>query len=89
VHRDPQAICWEEEGAWLGFWRDYPRHWTQGESLRDLQAHLDDLLADIRSGEIPGAALILSRRTAPPPAEPVGAPEFVTSSRVNPRGGGR
>jgi hypothetical protein len=41
-------------GAWLGFWCDYPDFSTQGESLDDVKAHLHDLLADIRSGDIPG-----------------------------------
>ncbi|HSU15520.1 hypothetical protein [Longimicrobium sp.] len=49
-----ESICWDEDGAWLGFWRDYPAHWTQDESVADLKTHLDDLLVDIRSGEVPG-----------------------------------
>jgi predicted RNase H-like HicB family nuclease len=48
------AVCWREDGAWLGFWSAYPEFWTQGENLSDLRAHLVDLLADLRSGEIPG-----------------------------------
>jgi len=49
-----EAVCWEDEGAWLGYLREYPSYWTQGESLEDLCAHLEDLRLDIKSGEIPG-----------------------------------
>jgi hypothetical protein len=35
---------WTESGGrYLGYLNDYPDHWTQGESLDDLQAHLKDL----------------------------------------------
>jgi predicted RNase H-like HicB family nuclease len=49
-----KIVCWEEDGAWLGYLQDYPDYWTQGKSLRDLKDHLKDLYADIMSGEIPG-----------------------------------
>lgn len=46
---------WEEaDGTFLGYLNDFPDHWTQGESLKDLQAHLRDLF-DLFSGDpIPG-----------------------------------
>ena len=47
-------VYWQEERAWLGYLREYPDYWTQGETLEDLQAHLEDLYKDIISGEIPG-----------------------------------
>jgi predicted RNase H-like HicB family nuclease len=49
-----ECICWEEDGGWLGYLRDYPDYWTQGETLEDLQEHLRDLFRDISSGQIPG-----------------------------------
>ena len=50
-----EIIYWQEDdGAWLGYLRDYPDYWTQGETLEDLQEHLRDLHGDITSGEIPG-----------------------------------
>jgi predicted RNase H-like HicB family nuclease len=49
-----KMICWEDEGAWLGYLQEYPDHWTQGETLDDLKTHLEDLRIDIESGEIPG-----------------------------------
>jgi predicted RNase H-like HicB family nuclease len=49
-----KIVCWEEDGAWLGYLQDYPDYWTQGKSLRDLKTHLKDLYADIISGDIPG-----------------------------------
>jgi predicted RNase H-like HicB family nuclease len=48
-----QIVYWEEDGAWLGYLRDYPDYWTQGETLEDLQEHLNDLYRDIITGGIP------------------------------------
>jgi hypothetical protein len=47
-------IYWEDDGAWLGYIRDYPDYLTQGETLDDLKEHLIDLYRDLTSGEIPG-----------------------------------
>jgi hypothetical protein len=49
-----KIICWEDDGAWLGYLEDFPDYWTQGESLDDLKEHLRDLYRDLTSGEIPG-----------------------------------
>jgi hypothetical protein len=40
-------VCWEEDGAWLGYLQDYPAYWTQGKTLEDLWEHLKDLYHDI------------------------------------------
>jgi hypothetical protein len=47
-------VSWEDDGAWLGYFEDYPDYWTQGETLDDLKVHLRDLHADLTSGELPG-----------------------------------
>jgi len=47
-------VYWEDEGAWIGYLRDYPDYWTQGGSLEDLKEHLRDLHRDLTSGELPG-----------------------------------
>ena len=50
-----EIIYWrEDDGKWLGYLRDYPDYWTQGERLEDLHEHLKDLYRDVTSGEIPG-----------------------------------
>jgi predicted RNase H-like HicB family nuclease len=49
-----EIVYWEEDGMWLGYLREYPDYWTQGESLEDLRDHLRDLYRDVTSGEIPG-----------------------------------
>jgi predicted RNase H-like HicB family nuclease len=36
-------VYWEEDGAWLGYFQDYPDYWTQSETLEDLKAHPQDL----------------------------------------------
>ena len=48
-------VHWEEDGAWLGYLQEYPDHWTQGETLADLQEHLRDIYQDLTSGVIPGS----------------------------------
>jgi hypothetical protein len=42
-----RIIYWEEDGGWLGYLRDYPDYWTQGETLDELKEHLLDLYRDI------------------------------------------
>lgn len=49
-----KIVCWEEDGAWLGYLLDYPDYWTQGETLEDLKAHLRYLNQEITGGRIPG-----------------------------------
>ncbi len=45
-------VFWEEDGGWLGYLQDYPDYWTQGDTLDDLKEHLDDLYADLTSGQV-------------------------------------
>lgn len=46
---------WKEtDGKYLGYLNDYPDHWTQGEDLDDLKAHLRDLYQEFSSHELPG-----------------------------------
>jgi len=47
-------VYWEEEGAWLGYFLEFPDYWTQGESFEDLKEHLRDLYTDLTSGELQG-----------------------------------
>ena len=49
-----KIVCWEEDGAWIGYLQEYPDYWTQGETLEDLKEQLKDLHGDVTSGEIPG-----------------------------------
>lgn len=43
-------IHWQEDDAWLGYLQDFADYWTQGDSLDDLSAHLEDLDADLNGG---------------------------------------
>lgn len=46
---------WQQgDGMFLGYLNDYPDHWTQGESLEDLKAHLRDLHDTFSANVIPG-----------------------------------
>jgi len=47
-------VYWEEAGARIGYFQDYPDYWTQGETFDDLKDHLLDLSHDLTSGELPG-----------------------------------
>jgi len=54
--REPETISyvfWEEDGAWIGYFEEFPDYWTQGASREDLEEHLRDLNKDLSSGEIP------------------------------------
>jgi predicted RNase H-like HicB family nuclease len=44
----------EDDGTFLGYLNDYPDHWTQGETLKDLKEHLRDLHETFSKGSIPG-----------------------------------
>jgi hypothetical protein len=53
-----KIVCWQDEGAWLGYLQDFPDYWTQGETLDDLKSHLHDLYVDLTSGVIPSVRRI-------------------------------
>ena len=50
---DARAVCWQEGQFWLGYFEQFPDYWTQGESLDDLHEHLQSLLEDLISDELP------------------------------------
>jgi predicted RNase H-like HicB family nuclease len=50
-----QIMVWKEDDVWIGYLRDYPDYWTQGDSLEELRENLKDLYADLSAGLIPGA----------------------------------
>ncbi|MGF1530614.1 MAG: type II toxin-antitoxin system HicB family antitoxin [Puniceicoccaceae bacterium] len=46
---------WQEtDGKFLGYLNDYPDHWTQGDDLEDLKAHLRDLHHEFTTHDLPG-----------------------------------
>lgn len=47
-------IYWQEDDVWLGYLREFPDYWTQGETLDDLIEHLKDVYLDATSGSLPG-----------------------------------
>ena len=49
-----KIVLWEDDGAWLGYFEEFPDYRTQGETLDDLKEHLRDLYRDVTSGQIPG-----------------------------------
>tara|TARA_B100000614_G_scaffold255007_1_gene271291 strand:- start:693 stop:884 length:192 start_codon:yes stop_codon:yes gene_type:complete len=50
-----QITYWKEtDGKFLGYLNDYPDHWTQGDDLEDLKAHLRDLYNEFTTHDLPG-----------------------------------
>jgi len=47
-------VYWEEDGAYIGYFQDYPDYWTQGETFEELEEYLRDLYRDLTSGAVPG-----------------------------------
>jgi predicted RNase H-like HicB family nuclease len=43
-----------KNGMYLGYLNEYPEHWTQGEDITDLEAHLRDLHEIFSQEVIPG-----------------------------------
>ena len=51
----PKMNYWKDvDGTYLGFLNSFPDHWTQGQSLEDLKAHLVDLYQIFSQEELPG-----------------------------------
>lgn len=48
-----EFVYWQEEKLWLGYLKEYPDYWTQGESFEDLKENLKDIFNDITSNKIP------------------------------------
>ncbi|WP_058554183.1 hypothetical protein [Thiohalocapsa sp. ML1] len=42
------------DGKYLGYLNEFPDHWTQGDDLNDLKAHLADLFELFTAEDIPG-----------------------------------
>ncbi len=47
-------VYWQEEDMWLGYLKEFPDYWTQGESREELQENLRDIFQELTSGNIPG-----------------------------------
>lgn len=52
----PYTYWQEPSGFWLGYWNDYPDHWTQGHTLDELRQMLlslrNDIAGFIKSGDL-------------------------------------
>lgn len=46
----PRYVHWQDGDMWLGYLEDFPDYLTQGESLIDLEEHLEDLFRDLAGG---------------------------------------
>ena len=41
------AVVWFSKTHWVGYWRDFPDYWTQGETPEELEDMLKSLWVDI------------------------------------------
>ena len=57
-------VHWRNRGMWVGYLQDYPDYLTQGETLKELQANLKDIYADLSGGHIPGPRKVSKLRIA-------------------------
>jgi len=46
-------VYWEEGGAWIGYFEEYPDYMTQGLTLEELKENLKDIYKDLTGGAIP------------------------------------
>ena len=53
-------VYWQEEDMWLGYLKEYPDYWTQGQSREELQENLKDILQELTSGNIPGVRRVVA-----------------------------
>ena len=49
-----EIVYWEEDGSWIGYLREFPDCWAQGDTPEDLESHLRDLYTDLTSDELAG-----------------------------------
>ena len=40
---------WPVDGGYIGYWNDYPEHWTEGDTLPELERMLRSLRVDIEA----------------------------------------
>ena len=48
-----EFVYWQEDDMWLGYIKEYPDYWTQGETFDELKENLKDIFTDLISGSIP------------------------------------
>ncbi|MCK5777076.1 MAG: type II toxin-antitoxin system HicB family antitoxin [Bacteroidales bacterium] len=48
-----EFVYWQDDDIWLGYLKEYPDYWTQGETFEELKENLKDIFIDLVSGVIP------------------------------------
>ena len=46
---ETRITYWQAETFWLGYWEDFPDHFTQGKTLEELLEMLRSLRSDLES----------------------------------------
>jgi predicted RNase H-like HicB family nuclease len=48
-----EFVYWQEDDMWLGYIKEYPDYWTQGETFDELKENLKDIFADLINDFVP------------------------------------
>ena len=62
--RTIKYVHWRSGNMWVGYLQDFPDYLSQGETVKELQANLKDLYADLSGGHIPGPPKVSKLRIA-------------------------
>ena len=50
-----EFVYWKDDNMWLGYLKEFPDYWTQGETLEKLKENLKDIYYDLNNELIPNA----------------------------------
>ena len=45
-------VYWQNDDMWLGYFEEYPDHWTQGETEEELKENLLDIYHELTSNNL-------------------------------------
>ena len=46
-------VYWQDDNRWLGYLKEFPDYWTQGETMEELKENLKDIYYDLSNELIP------------------------------------
>ena len=53
-----EFVYWQDNDMWLGYLKEYPDYWTQGETFDELKVNLKDIFLDLVNDIIPNVRRI-------------------------------
>ena len=52
MRKAQEYVYWQDGEMYLGYLKEYPNHWTQGETMGELEENLLDIYDTLTSGAI-------------------------------------